>query len=125
MHHRNDAHIQELAARLRPILETWARAGGTGTYAEAAEALGLERPLTIHRTTMALERLMLADAAAGRPLLAALVVSRDRDGLPAPGFFDLAGELGRHAPGSDRAAAAAYHRREVQAVFNTYGACAD
>ena len=45
--------------------------------------------------TRALETTMREDAAAGRPLLAACVVSRVRDGLPGRGFFDLACALSR------------------------------
>ena len=45
----------------------------------------------------ALERLMEEDAAADRPFIAALAISRARGGLPAPGFFDCARRLGRFA----------------------------
>ncbi|GKW50354.1 hypothetical protein [Halomonas sp. NCCP-2165] len=64
------------------------------TYQQAAEALGLVPPRTIQRVALALEALMREDVAAGRPLIAALVVSR-RGALPAQGFFDLAVALGR------------------------------
>jgi hypothetical protein len=43
-------------------------------------------PHSIHQVTEALERLMEEDAAADRPFIAALVISKTRDGLPAPGF---------------------------------------
>ena len=38
---------------------------------------------------------MEEDAAAARPLIAALVVSKARGGLPASGFFDCARRVGR------------------------------
>ena len=38
---------------------------------------------------------MEADAAATRPLIAALVVSKARGGLPGSGFFDCARRVGR------------------------------
>jgi len=43
---------------------------------------------------LALEALIHEDVAAGRPMLASLVVSR-RGGLPGDGFFELAVALGR------------------------------
>jgi hypothetical protein len=61
---------------------------------------------------------MAEDAAAGRPLLAALVISRTRDGLPAPGFFARARALGRY-DGSERGPdAAAFHAAELAAVHD-------
>ena len=51
------------------------------------------------------------------PLLAALVASRIRDGLPAPAFFALAKELGRY-PGSDERD---WHQVELARVFAKYG----
>ena len=38
---------------------------------------------------------MEADAAAARPLIATLVVSKAQGGLPGPGFFDCARRVGR------------------------------
>ena len=35
------------------------------------------------------------DAATDRPFIAAIVISKARGGLPAPGFFDCAARLGR------------------------------
>jgi hypothetical protein len=65
------------------------------TYQALAKALGLAPPNTIRQLTVALESLIEEDAAAARPLLAALVVSKARDGLPAPGFFECAQHVGR------------------------------
>ena len=54
------------------------------------------------------------DAAAGRPFLAALVVGRARDGLPARGFYDRAAALGRGPePGETETA---FHDRELAAT---------
>lgn len=64
------------------------------TYQALAKALGLAPPGAIQRVAAALEQTMREDVAAGRPMVAALVVSRT-DGLPRRGFFDLAVELGR------------------------------
>ncbi|MGM0544059.1 MAG: hypothetical protein ACQERP_09310 [Pseudomonadota bacterium] len=64
------------------------------TYQQVARALGLEPPRTIQRVAQAIEQLMDEDVAAGRPMIAALVVSRRND-LPAEGFFEHAVALGR------------------------------
>ncbi len=105
------------AAELRPHLERLARERRTETYQDVARALAVEPPKTIHQVTQALETTMAEDASAGRPLLAATVVSRTREGLPAPGFFAKAVELGRYAGPERGAEAADFHARELEAVF--------
>jgi hypothetical protein len=55
------------------------------TYQELANALQILPPHSIHRVTEVLERLMEEDAAADRPFIAALVISRARGGLPGAG----------------------------------------
>jgi hypothetical protein len=67
------------------------------TYQELTKALQILPPHSIHRVTEVLEHLMEKDAAADRPFIAALAISRARGGLPAPGFFDCARRLGRFA----------------------------
>jgi len=46
-------------------------------------------PHSIHLVTESLERLMEEDAAANRPFIAALAISKVRCGLPAPATPDL------------------------------------
>lgn len=87
-------HAPDLAYRLRALLEDLPDAAVPITYQQAAEALGLTPPRTIQRIALALEALMREDVAAGRPMIAALVVSRRGD-LPRQGFFELAVALGR------------------------------
>ena len=82
-----------LAAQVRRLLEAAPAASLPLTYQQLAEALGLTPPGTIQRVARALEALMHEDVGQGRPMIAALVVSR-RTRLPAPGFFELAVELG-------------------------------
>ncbi|MCK0745281.1 hypothetical protein [Chromohalobacter nigrandesensis] len=65
------------------------------TYQQVATALGLTPPRTIQRVAQALEQLMEEDVAAGQPMVAALVVSRQCAGFPAAGFFERAVALGR------------------------------
>ncbi|WP_229808986.1 hypothetical protein [Salinicola rhizosphaerae] len=84
-----------MPARLRQLLQIAPRDSLPMTYQQVAEALGLQPPRTIQRVAQALETLMREDAEQGRPFVAALVVSRRGEGLPAQGFFDLAVELGR------------------------------
>ncbi|MBZ9559652.1 MULTISPECIES: hypothetical protein [unclassified Modicisalibacter] len=91
-----------LAARIRRLLETTPREALPLTYHQVADALGLQPPRTIRQVAMALEQTMREDAAADRPLIAALVVSRQGEGLPARGFFDLAVALGRFPDASAR-----------------------
>ena len=79
-----------------------------------SNALQILPPHSIHRVTEALGRLMEEDAAADRPFIAALAISKTRGGLPAPGFFDCAGRLGRFADDQD---ARTFHAAELNAVF--------
>lgn len=104
------------ALALSAYLERVAREGRTVTYQEAALALALEPPQTIHRLVMALEESMTADAAAGRPLRAAVVVSRVGRGVPAEGFFAHARALGRYDGPDAGEVARAFHARELAAV---------
>lgn len=105
---------EALAERVRAQLRTVAGQGAPITYKALANALGLTPPNTVHRVTQALETLMAEDAAAGRPMIAALVVARARGGLPAPGFFDCAARLGRFSGNASEAAA--FHAAELEAA---------
>lgn len=86
---------EDLAAQARTLLERRPASELPLTYRQLAEALALEPPRTIQRVARALEVLMREDVSAGRPMIAALVVSRRGEGLPAAGFFELAVALGR------------------------------
>jgi hypothetical protein len=79
------------------FLENFAKRQIPITYQELAKALQILPPHTIHRVTEAPERLMEEDAAADRPFITALAISKARGGLPAPGFFECARRLGRFA----------------------------
>jgi hypothetical protein len=85
-------------ARVRAFLESVAKRRILFTYQEVAKALDILPPHSIHQVTDALARLMEEDAAADRPFIAALAVSKTRGGLPTPGFFDCGGLLGEHRP---------------------------
>ncbi len=94
--------------RLETRLAALAAAGETVTYGTLARELGLR----VAELSAALEALMEDDAAAGRPFRAALCAQRHSpQGLPAPGFFLKAAELG-HAT-DDPAAFTADQRRRL------------
>lgn len=79
------------------------------TYAELADAAGIDGEHRIHRITIWLEERMEVDAKAGSPLMAARVISRSRGGLPAPGFFMKCTELGLYDGPPDGPQAYAFH----------------
>lgn len=78
------AHLCDIAGSASPI-----------TYQALAKTLELSPPNTIHQLTVGLEHLMEEDASHTRPFIAALVISKTRGGLPAPGFFECAMRVGR------------------------------
>ncbi len=103
----------QLRARLRANLRMVAALQATVTYHEAARSIELTPPHVIHSVTQLLETLMEEDAAAGHPFIAAMVVSRARDGLPALGFFEAATRLGRFDGDPWSAEAMAWHAAEL------------
>jgi len=76
------------------VLQQARREGRTMTYLQTADAIGIEPPQRIHQLARLVEILLKQDVEAGQAPLAALVVSRARGGLPAPGFFERARRLG-------------------------------
>ncbi len=110
-----------LAARLRACLLPLALARQTITYQELALLAEVPPPQTIHKLTLTLEALAREDHAAGRPLIAALAVSRTAGALPGRGFFQLLADLGRY-DGPDRGPeAAAAHAAELQQAWDFWG----
>lgn len=105
-----------LAAEVRALLVGRTAADPFLTYQALATTLGLTPPGTIQRVAAALEQTMREDVAAGRAMIAALVISRAGD-MPRRGFFDLAVALGR-LPGDPRQHRAAWEA-EYTAVFGT------
>ena len=113
------AHSDEdLIAALRRELIACAAAGET--YQELARRSDFSGPHMIHRLTLLLEALVREDHAAGRPLLAALAVSRVT-GLPGRGFFHLLEEFGRYEGPDQGPEAAARHARELEAALAYWG----
>ncbi|MBE0462406.1 MAG: hypothetical protein ACTIDY_08465 [Halomonadaceae bacterium] len=87
--------MTDVATAVRQLLATAPEKTLPMTYQQVAAALGLTPPRTIQRVAQALEQLMRDDAASHRPFIAALVVSRRGENMPAAGFFEQAVALGR------------------------------
>ena len=116
---------ETLARRLRAHLQALATLRLPITYREAAKGLLLSPPNTIHQVTKALEQLMAEDAAADRPFIAAMVISKARGGLPAPGFFDCAARLGRFAGDATGLDARVFHAAEFNAAITFWAPPSD
>ena len=86
------------------------------TYNALAATANITGPHKIHRLTSWLEQLMAEDHQNDRPLRAAVVISKARGGLPAPGFFDKAKELGLGFETTDRRAS---YEAYLQTVYAT------
>ena len=106
---------------LRQSLMDQAQTGQPTTYKELATRLGLEPPQTIHRVGDALETLMEDDIAAGRPMLAALCVSKMPSGIPGRGFFLKAQVLGVFSGHPTSPEARAFHADELRRALSFYG----
>lgn len=109
-----------LTRHMRELLIDQVQTGRTITYNQLALDLGLTPPQTIHRVTEALEILMAEDVAAGRPLLAALCISRLNHGLPARGFFAAAEMLGLFRGDPTGTEARAFYDQELQRALMFY-----
>ena len=111
----------QLRPRLRALLQGLARQRRTIAYRELAALAQVPPPQSIHKLTQALEELLREDQAAGRPILAALAVSRTGPGLPGRGFFELLAALGCYAGPALGPEAAAWHAAELQRVWAHWG----
>ena len=110
--------------QLQECLEKLAVEGRCASYAELAQLAGFEPPHSIHRLTEALEELTRQDHSAGRPLRAALAVSRGTagvPGIPGRGFFMLLESLGRYQGPPAGPEAAACHASELEAALAYWG----
>ena len=88
------------------------------TYNALAATANMNGPHKIHRLTSWLEQLMAEDHYNDRPLRAAVVISKARGGLPAPGFFDKAKELGLDFETTDRRASYTAYLQTVYASIS-------
>jgi len=106
---------------LRRVLRALARERSVATYAELAELVGQPGPHRIHGLTTRLEALVHSDLRAGRPLLSALAVGRNR-AVPQRGFFLLLAELGCYEGPDSGPQAEAFHREELELAWEWWGA---
>jgi hypothetical protein len=111
-----------VAVKVRASLQRTAAANTTITYQGLARLLALPAPNTIRQVTVALERLMEEDAKDRCPFIAALVISKVRNGLPAPGFFDCAHRLGRFAGDANGPEAWSFYAAELKAATHFWAA---
>lgn len=114
-----------LALRVRSYLCRIVSQAVPITYQALAKALDLSPPNTIHQLTVALECLIEEDAAAARPLIATLVVSKGRNGLPAPGFFDCARRVGRFGGDPSGPESPAFYAAEFKKAVEFWRAAAE
>ncbi|MCG8692671.1 MAG: hypothetical protein MI806_15820 [Minwuiales bacterium] len=114
--------MADLRAEVRCILIGLAAERRTIVYRDLAKAANIPPPQTIHKLTDALEDMVHGDHAEGRPLLAALAVSRGPEGIPGPGFFRLAASLGLYDGEDSGPSAQAFHRAELGRAYDYWGA---
>ena len=110
--------MSSLPKRVREHLKELARRRETIIYRDLAKELEVQPPNTIHQVADALEVLMREDHATGAPFLAALVVSKVRNGLPAPVFFYVARMLGRFKGSDAGTDTQTYHARELESAWD-------
>ena len=107
-HARVRAFLENVAKRQIPI---------PITYQELTKALQILPPHSIHQVTEALERLMEEDAAADRPLIAALAISKARGASRRPGS-STAPDVSANP---DSQNAWSFHAAELNAIFARWG----
>jgi len=106
----------------RNELKKVAKLGEPITYQALAKALNLLPPHTIHQVTITLEKLIEEDAKSGHPLIASLVISKARCGLPAPGFFNCVERVGLVSPTSTSTEVDDFYNTEFDRAVSFWGA---
>ncbi|AFX98737.1 hypothetical protein A1OE_544 [Candidatus Endolissoclinum faulkneri L2] len=109
-----------VASLLRVVLKDLARSKSIITYANLARSAKVPGPYFIHKTCIALELIIEQDVAKNRPLLAAIVISKTRNELPAPGFFQHLTKLGVYCGPEQGKEAAIFHACELKKVWDFY-----
>ena len=113
----NDPIVWKIRAEV--ALESTIQTQQCLTYADLAEAARIPAPQRIHKLTGWLEAVITRDHHAGKPLRAAAVISRQRDGIPAPGFFDRCRDLGVYDGPSRGRAAKTFHQQLLDELFRS------
>jgi hypothetical protein len=112
-------NTNQWAKRAEMLLASAATAGQLITYAGLAEAARIPGPQRIHKLTSWLEQLVRLDSQTGQPIRSALVISRSRDGLPAPGFFAHCQKLGLY-DGPESGPQAQHFHQSCLAAFSAF-----
>lgn len=89
----------------------------TTTYLALAQALAVPPPHHLRKVMLALELLATRDVLAHAPIRAALVVSRAREPIPAPGFFAHLLKLGAYAGAEEGRPARRWHEAELARIY--------
>ena len=113
--------MPSLPKRVREHLKELARRRQTITYRDLAGELEVQPPNTIRQVADAVEALMREDRATGAPFLGAQVISKARNGLPAPAFFHFARTLGRYKGSDTGPDTQTYHARELESAWDYWG----
>ena len=118
----NKGHdLSSLPERVRRHLTELARRRETITYRDLAATLDVQPPNTIHQVADALEVLMREDHKNRAPFLAALVVSKVRQGFPAPVFFSFALSLGRFSGSGTGPESRTWHASQLKSAWDFWG----
>lgn len=106
--------------QVRQILIELAKNRATIDYKTLTTRLALSPPNSIAKATILLEACQVDDALLDQPQLAAVVIQKNGDPCPRPGFFQKLTELGVYR-GRDRGIEASmWHQNELEKVFNYY-----
>jgi len=116
---------ETLARRLRAHLQALTPLRLPITYWQAAKGLLLSPPNTMRQVKEVLDQIMAEDAAADRPFIAAMVISKARGDLPAPDFFECAARLGRFAGDATGPDARVFHAAEFNAAIALWAPTSD
>jgi len=106
--------LNSFSSRIIDVVTTVAGSGGTITYREIADMADIPPPGRIQSVTGTLEDMIRADHSAGRPLRAAVAVSRAGDRLPGPGFFQLCREIALYFGPDSGPQATLFHEIQLQ-----------
>jgi hypothetical protein len=105
---------------LRKVLVNYAKQRKTLDYKTLSNLLNIAPPQTIYKTTQLLEACQEDDALLGQPQLAAIVISKNSDQIPRPGFFQTLKKLGVYSGKEQGPQAQMWHQNELEKVFERY-----
>jgi len=105
---------------LRKILIELAKNRSTIDYKSLSNALGFVPPNTILQTTTLLEACQEDDALLAKPQLASVVVQKNGEQNPRPGFFQTLTTLGIYEGKDQGTQAQMWHQNELEKVYAYY-----